>query len=81
MIKHKNTGKIESHLWFFKGMCTYMQPHLTQLIDVGTLPLQNSISSMLLYMDMDHKVGGVCGEIEVMYPPGMSFTELAIVSA
>ena len=24
--KHKNVGKIESHMWFFKGFCTYLNP-------------------------------------------------------
>ena len=26
VIKHCNRGKIESHLWFFKGFCTYLNP-------------------------------------------------------
>jgi chitin synthase len=26
VIKHKNRGKIESHLWFFKGFCQLMKP-------------------------------------------------------
>ena len=29
LIKHKNSGKIESHLWFFKGFCTFLNPSLT----------------------------------------------------
>ena len=53
LIKHKNAGKIESHLWFFKGFCSYLNPLLTQLIDVGTLPCERSISRMALYMDME----------------------------
>ena len=24
VAKHKNAGKIESHLWFFKGFCSYL---------------------------------------------------------
>ena len=53
VIKHRNTGKIESHLWFFKGFSSYFNPKLTQLIDIGTLPLQYSISKMAMYMDMN----------------------------
>ena len=81
LIKHKNAGKIESHLWFFKGFCTYLNPKLVQLIDVGTLPCPDSISKMALYMDMEKQVGGVCGEIEVLVPPKISFFENAIVAA
>ena len=81
LVKHKSAGKIESHLWFFKGFCTYLQPKLTQLIDVGTLPLRNSISRMAIYMDMEKQVGGVCGEIEVMVPDRMGWLGSALVSA
>ena len=27
-IKHERLGKIESHLWFFKGICNYLDPHM-----------------------------------------------------
>ena len=81
VIKHKNSGKIESHLWFFKGFCSYFNPKLTQLIDIGTLPLQHSISKMAMYMDMEVNVGGCCGEIEVLFPKDSSCTETCIVAA
>ena len=81
LIKHKSQGKIESHLWFFKGFCNYLQPKLTQLIDVGTIPLPRSISSMTIYLDMEKRVGGVCGEIEVLVPNKMSWYESGIISA
>lgn len=32
-IKHRNQGKIESHKWFFKGFCEYMNPRYAQIID------------------------------------------------
>lgn len=32
-IKHQNQGKIESHKWFFKGFCEYMNPIYAQIID------------------------------------------------
>jgi cellulose synthase/poly-beta-1,6-N-acetylglucosamine synthase-like glycosyltransferase len=38
--KHLNRGKIESHLWFFKGFCSYINPELCQMIDIGTIPLK-----------------------------------------
>lgn len=37
-IKHQNQGKIESHKWFFKGFCQYMDPLFTQIIDCGSIP-------------------------------------------
>ena len=81
LAKHKNAGKIESHLWFFKGFCEYFQPKLTQFIDVGTLPLQNSLSRLVLHMDVHENVGGCCGEIQVQFPERVGFWEHCIVSA
>ena len=75
-------GKIESHLWFFKGLCTYLNPRMCQLIDAGSIPLQNSISTLFLYMDTYHNVGGCCGEIVVIFPHHPeSLLELAVVAA
>lgn len=63
-IKHKNQGKIESYKWFFKGFCDYMQPEFCQMVDVGSIPLQGSISSVIMHMEAFPNVGGACGEIE-----------------
>lgn len=65
-IKHKNQGKIESHKWFFKGFCEYMNPKYAQIIDCGSIPLWNSISNIIWHMEAIDSVGGACGEIEVI---------------
>ena len=66
--KHENTGKIESHLWFFKGFCAYTNPLYCQMIDAGTVPLKNSIAKIVKYMEVHDNIGGACGEIEVFEP-------------
>jgi len=66
--KHENTGKIESHMWFFKGFCSYTNPEYCQMIDAGTIPLRNSISGIVKFMDEYPRTGGACGEIEVFEP-------------
>jgi len=66
--KHENSGKIESHLWFFKGFCNFTNPQYCQMIDAGTIPLQASISQIVRYMDEYPQTGGACGEIEVFQP-------------
>lgn len=66
--KHENRGKIESHLWFFKGFSAYVNPDFCQVIDIGTIPLKYSISTICRYMDRYPQVGGACGEIEVFSP-------------
>lgn len=57
-IKHKNQGKIESHKWFFKGFCEYMNPKYCQIIDCGSIPLWNSISYLIMHMEAIPQVGG-----------------------
>lgn len=52
--KHENSGKIESHLWFYKGFCAYTNPVYCQMIDAGTIPLKNSIAKIVKYMEV-HK--------------------------
>ena len=38
------------------------------MIDAGTIPLKESISKIITYMDKYKRVGGACGEIEVFEP-------------
>ncbi|CAI2387308.1 unnamed protein product [Moneuplotes crassus] len=66
VIKHRNMGKIESHLWFFKGFCNTLNPEITTILDAGTIPMWKSISHMTMYMELYKDVGAVCGEIEVI---------------
>ena len=44
------------------------KPEFIQIIDAGSIPLWNSISSIINHMDTYKKVGGACGEIEVIIP-------------
>lgn len=65
-IKHRNEGKIGSHNIFFKGFCQYMNPEYAQIIDCGSIALWNSISEIIMHMEVFRDVGGACGEIEVI---------------
>ena len=64
MIKHENMGKIDGHRWFFKGIWDMISPKFVQLIDWGSIPLQNSISHIIEYMNKHKNWGGAWGEIE-----------------
>lgn len=66
--KHENTGKIESHLWFYKGFCAMTNPVYCQMIDAGTICTKRSISYIIQYMEKHKNVGGAAGEIEVFEP-------------
>ena len=57
-------GKIDGHKWFFKGIWNMISPEFVQLIDWGSIPLQNSISHIIEYMNKNKLWGGAWGEIE-----------------
>ena len=64
VIKHNNMGKIDTHRWFFKGFWNLIKPEFIQLIDWGSIPLQNSISYIIERMEDSPNLGGAWGEIE-----------------
>ena len=68
VIKHENSGKIDSHQWFFKGFWEYFNPEYAILIDIGTIPMKRSISYIIQWMNDERRIGGACGEIEVFNP-------------
>ena len=60
-VKFKNSGKLSSHLWFFKGFCEQIKPEYCILLDCGLEPRENSIWKMFISMETDKNIGGVCG--------------------
>ena len=45
-----------------------MNPVYAQVIDCGSIPLWNSISRIVKYLDKNRKTGAATGEIEVILP-------------
>lgn len=43
-IKHINGGKLNSHLFLFRGFCQYLKPTYTVLLDAGTEPKNHAIT-------------------------------------
>ena len=64
-IKHNNGGKLNSHLFYFRGFCDYLTPTYATLLDIGTEPKNGAIAKLYSYMEDDPDCGGACGEIEV----------------
>ena len=64
-LKHANDGKINSHKWFFQGVCKYLKPEYTLMLDIGTKADDYAILKLYKYMTLNDKCGGCCGEIEV----------------
>ena len=67
-VKQKNKRKLNTHLWFFGGFCEYIQPKYVMLIDVGTMPLPNSLFFLYEAMVKQKDLAGCCGEIRPMDP-------------
>jgi chitin synthase len=64
-VKQRNDGKINSHKWFFQGICKYLKPEFTLMLDIGTRPGDYAIAKLFKYMLFHKNCGGCCGEIEV----------------
>ncbi|KAJ3168620.1 Chitin synthase, class 2 [Geranomyces variabilis] len=64
VLKEKNAKKINSHRWFFNAICDVLQPEVTFLLDVGTVPSKNSFYSLYRAFERAPNVGGACGEIK-----------------
>jgi cellulose synthase/poly-beta-1,6-N-acetylglucosamine synthase-like glycosyltransferase len=64
-LKHRNDGKINSHKWFFQGICKFLKPDFTLLLDIGTKPMPYSVVKLYQHMLANPRTGGCCGEIEV----------------
>jgi len=64
-VKQKNDGKVNSHKWFFQGVCNYLKPDFTLQLDVGTKTDDYAIVKLFKHMSNNPDCGGCCGEIEV----------------
>ena len=64
-VKHLNNKKIDSHLYFFRGFCEYLEPEFCMLVDIGTKPLEQSINKLYEYMWANDDIGGACGDMGV----------------
>jgi chitin synthase len=60
-VRHKNGGKLSSHLWFFSGFCELFNPDYTVLMDCGLKPGGTSLFNFYLAMEADKNIGGTCG--------------------
>lgn len=64
-VKHLNNKKIDSHLYFFRGFCEYLEPEFCMLVDIGTKPLRQSINKLYEHMWANDDIGGACGDMGV----------------
>lgn len=49
-VKHKNSGKLNSHMLFFEGFCKLFDPEFCILMDVGVKAQGNAIFDMYKHM-------------------------------
>lgn len=64
-IKERNGGKLNSHVWAFRGLLPMLNPEYVALLDAGTVPRPTALLRLYADMEYDHDIGGCCGEIMV----------------
>lgn len=75
VIKQGNRGKLNTHYWFFKGICKTINPKFVILLDVGTVPEKYSLARLIGAMEHDANLAGCCGEIVPIRNDFLSFVE------
>ncbi|KAI9334396.1 chitin synthase-domain-containing protein [Obelidium mucronatum] len=63
LLKEKNAKKINSHRWFFNGLCKVLDPEVCVLLDVGTKPAKKSFYHFYRAFERNANVAGTSGEI------------------
>lgn len=67
--KLEATGKLGSHLWFFRGFSEMFNPEYCCLIEAGTKPSRTAIFDFFKAMETDRQLGGVVGYISLFTEP------------
>lgn len=49
-IKERNAGKLDTHAWVFWGLCERLNPEFMLQVDVGTVPADDCVASLLEHM-------------------------------
>jgi chitin synthase len=80
-LKQRNDGKINSHKWFFQGVCKYLKPEYTLMLDIGTRADDYAIAKLYKYMMQNKDCGGCCGEIEVDFSTHANYDISYLVKA
>lgn len=69
-VKGRNRGKLDSHWWFFKIICTAYNPAFCIQIDAGTAPADNAIFNCIRSFKTNPAAGAIAGMI-LINPPGL----------
>ncbi len=61
--KSKNSGKLDSHWWFFTKLCSFFNPEYCFQVDAGTKLESNTLHSMLLTLQKDPSHAAVASNV------------------
>ncbi len=61
--KSKNSGKLDSHWWFFTKLCSFFNPEYCFQVDAGTKLESNTLHSMLLTLQKDSSHAAVASNV------------------
>jgi len=64
-LKERHTKKLNSHRWFFNGLCPLLKPRITLLTTAGTKIGNGSLFHLWNAFDRNPHTAGACGEIRV----------------
>ncbi|NES86325.1 MAG: hypothetical protein F6K10_35930, partial [Moorea sp. SIO2B7] len=56
-LKEQNTGKLNSHWWFFKGFSSHLEPDYCIQMDVGCVPYSSNVNDLWEFLEQNPDVG------------------------
>ena len=62
-VKRENRGKLDSHWWFYRIFCPHLEPTYCFQMDVGTVPTEQALHSLMRAFQQDSQVGAAASSI------------------
>ena len=63
LVKEENTGKLDSHWWFYQRLCPLLDPDYCLQIDAGTVLETEAIGEIGAILDTHPEVAAVAGNV------------------
>jgi len=67
-VKHANSGKLDSHWWYYQVLCTQISPDYCFQMDVGTAPLTDALFNICEAFDKNPNIGALASSVYTPEP-------------
>ncbi|KAJ3415249.1 Chitin synthase, class 2 [Chytridiales sp. JEL 0842] len=72
LLKEKVGGKMDSHRWFFEGVCLALEPEVCMFVEAGTRPVPAGMFHLYHAFVRKPDLAGACGDVTPDLGPRLS---------